>query len=203
MWLPGIRLARAADALAIADMSREYIEYGLGWSWTTARIAAAIQDEATNVAVVHLSGDLIAFGIMHYGDRTAHLALLAVHPMQRKRGIGCVEPSRLLRSGGGALGFTAARTRGFAIRLDPYDLRADGPEIGCSFTEKRHNPRCSDNDQRTLKMPSQRVPLLIETLQRLTPSRFPGREIRRTARDDCCNPYRAHLRTRGQVQQNA
>src|ERR1700722_2843442 len=40
MWLPGIRLARAADALAIADMSREYIEYGLGWSWTTARIAA-------------------------------------------------------------------------------------------------------------------------------------------------------------------
>jgi ribosomal protein S18 acetylase RimI-like enzyme len=87
MWLPGIRLARAADALAIADMSREYIEYGLGWSWTTARIAAAIQDEATNVAVVHLSGDLIAFAIMHYGDRTAHLALLAVHPMQRKRGI--------------------------------------------------------------------------------------------------------------------
>jgi [ribosomal protein S18]-alanine N-acetyltransferase len=87
MWLPGIRLARGADALAIADMSREYIEHGLGWSWTTARVAAAIQDEATNVAVVHLSGDLIAFGIMHYGDRTAHLALLAVHPMQRKRGI--------------------------------------------------------------------------------------------------------------------
>ncbi|MFI4866419.1 MAG: GNAT family N-acetyltransferase [Steroidobacterales bacterium] len=87
MWLPGIRLARAADALAIANMSREYIEHGLGWSWTAARIAGAIQDEATNVAVVHLSGHVIAFGIMHYGDRTAHLALLAVHPMQRKRGI--------------------------------------------------------------------------------------------------------------------
>jgi ribosomal protein S18 acetylase RimI-like enzyme len=24
---------------------------------------------------------------MHYGERTAHLALLAVHPLQRKRGI--------------------------------------------------------------------------------------------------------------------
>jgi ribosomal protein S18 acetylase RimI-like enzyme len=87
MFLPGIRLAAAADALAIADMSREYIEHGLGWSWTAARIGAAIQDESTNVAVVHLSDDLVAFGIMHYGERTAHLALLAVHPMQRKRGI--------------------------------------------------------------------------------------------------------------------
>jgi ribosomal protein S18 acetylase RimI-like enzyme len=87
MFLPGIRLATAADALAIADMSRDYIEHGLGWSWTTARIAAAIQEQSTNVAVVYLTGGVVAFGIMHYGERTAHLALLAVHPMQRKRGI--------------------------------------------------------------------------------------------------------------------
>lgn len=87
MVLPGIRLAIAADALAIADMSREYIEHGLGWSWNCARIAAAIADESTNVAVVNLSGGVVAFGIMHYGERTAHLALLAVHPMQRQRGI--------------------------------------------------------------------------------------------------------------------
>jgi len=87
MFLPGIRLASGADAPAIADMSRQYIEYGLGWSWTAARIAAAIQDESTNVAVVHLSDGVVAFGIMHYGERTAHLALLAVHPMRRKQGI--------------------------------------------------------------------------------------------------------------------
>jgi [ribosomal protein S18]-alanine N-acetyltransferase len=87
MFLPGIRLASGADAPAIADMSRQYIEYGLGWSWTVARIAAAIQDESTNVAVVHLSDGVVAFGIMHYGERTAHLALLAVHPMRRKQGI--------------------------------------------------------------------------------------------------------------------
>ena len=88
MVLPGIRLATAADALAIADMSREYIEHGLGWSWNCARVACAIADDSTNVAVVTLSGGVVAFGIMHYGDRTAHLALLAVHPMQRNRGIG-------------------------------------------------------------------------------------------------------------------
>jgi [ribosomal protein S18]-alanine N-acetyltransferase len=87
MFLPGIRLASGADAPAIADMSRQYIEYGLGWSWTAARIAAAIQDESTNVAVVHLSDGVVAFGIMHYGERSAHLALLAVHPMRRKQGI--------------------------------------------------------------------------------------------------------------------
>ena len=87
MVLPGIRLATADDALAIADMSREYIEHGLGWSWNSARIAAAIADDSTNVAVVNLSGSVVAFGIMHYGDRTAHLALLAVHPTQRQRGI--------------------------------------------------------------------------------------------------------------------
>lgn len=87
MFLPGIRLASAADAQAIADMSKQYIEHGLGWSWTPTRIAAAIQDESTNVAVVHLSDGVVGFGIMHYGERTAHLALLAVHPMQRKRGL--------------------------------------------------------------------------------------------------------------------
>ena len=87
MFLPGIRLAAAADAQAIADMSKQYVEHGLGWSWTPTRIAAAIQDESTNVAVVHLSDGVVGFGIMHYGDRTAHLALLAVHPMQRKRGL--------------------------------------------------------------------------------------------------------------------
>jgi [ribosomal protein S18]-alanine N-acetyltransferase len=87
MFLPGIRLASAADAQAIADMSKQYIEHGLGWSWTPTRIAAAIQDQSTNVAVVHLSDGVVGFGIMHYGERTAHLALLAVHPMQRKRGL--------------------------------------------------------------------------------------------------------------------
>ena len=87
IFIPLIRLATAADAPAIADMSRQYIESGLGWSWTPARIAAAIADRETNVALIDQPDGVLAFGIMHYADRTAHLALLAVDPAQRRRGI--------------------------------------------------------------------------------------------------------------------
>jgi ribosomal protein S18 acetylase RimI-like enzyme len=87
MQIPGIRLAITADAPVIADMSRQYIEHGLGWSWTPARICAAIHDQSTNVAIIGQSEDVVGFAIMHYGEHTAHLALLAVHPQQRQRGI--------------------------------------------------------------------------------------------------------------------
>ncbi len=87
MVTAGIRLARAVDAPAIAEMSRQYIEHGLGWSWTPTRIAAAIRDQSTNVAIIRPSDAVIGFAIMHYGEHTAHLALLAVHPAQRQRGI--------------------------------------------------------------------------------------------------------------------
>ena len=39
-----VRLARLADAPAIATMSRDYIEQGLGWSWTVGRVERAIRD---------------------------------------------------------------------------------------------------------------------------------------------------------------
>ena len=87
IFIPLIRLATAADAPAIADMSRQYIESGLGWSWTPARIAAAITDRETNVALIDQPDGVLAFGIMHYAERSAHLALLAVDPAQRRRGI--------------------------------------------------------------------------------------------------------------------
>jgi ribosomal-protein-alanine N-acetyltransferase len=87
IFIPLIRLATAADAAAIADMSRQYIESGLGWSWTPARIATAIADRETNVALIDQPDGVLAFGIMHYAERSAHLALLAVDPAQRRRGI--------------------------------------------------------------------------------------------------------------------
>jgi ribosomal protein S18 acetylase RimI-like enzyme len=87
IFIPLIRLATAADAAAIADMSRKHIESGLGWSWTPARIAAAISDPSTNVALIDQPDGVLAFGIMHYAERSAHLALLAVDPAQRRRGI--------------------------------------------------------------------------------------------------------------------
>jgi ribosomal-protein-alanine N-acetyltransferase len=80
-----VRLAMPQDAALIAEMSRDYVEHGLGWSWTPARVLAAVNNKATNVAV---AGDLVGFGIMHYGDDSAHLALLAVRPARQRRGLG-------------------------------------------------------------------------------------------------------------------
>ncbi|MGH8585291.1 MAG: GNAT family N-acetyltransferase [Gammaproteobacteria bacterium] len=83
-----IRLALPDDARSIAEMSRDYIENGLGWSWTEARVLRAIRDKSTNVAVVHDRGYILGFGIMTYGDNTAHLVLLGVHKTRRQRGVG-------------------------------------------------------------------------------------------------------------------
>jgi [ribosomal protein S18]-alanine N-acetyltransferase len=83
-----IRLARSADAAPIAAMSRDFIEKGLPWSWTTERVAAAIEDPDTNVVVAEVARELVAFGIMSYPADDAHLLLFAVRPRYRRRGIG-------------------------------------------------------------------------------------------------------------------
>lgn len=85
---PNIRLATAADASAIADMSRSDIEYGLGWSWREGRVLRAIRDPATNVAVLVGLDAIVGFGIMQYRDETAHLALLAIRASHRNRSLG-------------------------------------------------------------------------------------------------------------------
>ena len=81
-------LATRGDARAIAEMSRQYIERGLGWSWTEARVAQAIADPDTNVAVVRDAGKIVAFGIMGYREKAAHLALFAVRASHQRQGIG-------------------------------------------------------------------------------------------------------------------
>lgn len=90
MALPApIRFARRPDAAAIARMSRDLIEHGLGWSWTARRVQRAISDRQTNVVVAPgPAGGVIGFGIMKYRDEDAHLLLLAVDPAWRRHGIG-------------------------------------------------------------------------------------------------------------------
>jgi ribosomal-protein-alanine N-acetyltransferase len=83
-----IRLARPADAARIAAMSRDYVEAGLGWRWTPARVLRMIRDRDTNVALAEADGALAGFGIMRYADDEAHLLLFAVAPAQRRRGLG-------------------------------------------------------------------------------------------------------------------
>ena len=85
-----IRLAELRDAQAIAVMSRDFIESGLGWKYDGARVTRAIRDRET-VAVVACdskSGALNGFAIMEFGDERAHLVLLAVRPSHRRTGIG-------------------------------------------------------------------------------------------------------------------
>jgi ribosomal protein S18 acetylase RimI-like enzyme len=85
---PVVRLATLADAAAIAAMSRDYIEQGLGWSWTASRVERAIRDPDVNVAVVGERDAILAFGIMSYRDQVAHLLLFAVRSKHQRRGIG-------------------------------------------------------------------------------------------------------------------
>jgi ribosomal-protein-alanine N-acetyltransferase len=83
-----IRLATRADAVEIASMSRDYIEQGLGWSWTAARVERAILAPDSNVAVVRDHGSILAFGIMSYRIEDAHLLLFAVRRAHQRRRIG-------------------------------------------------------------------------------------------------------------------
>jgi len=83
-----IRFANRADALAIAEMSRDLIEKGLGWSWTKERVTRCLRHPDTNVVVAIRNADRAGFGIMKYGEDEAHLLLLAVRPAHLRCGVG-------------------------------------------------------------------------------------------------------------------
>ena len=83
-----VGLARPDEAHRIAEMSRDFIEYGLGWKWTPARILRCQRDSATNVAVARARDELIGFAIMEYREEEAHLLLFAVSAAHRRRGVG-------------------------------------------------------------------------------------------------------------------
>jgi ribosomal-protein-alanine N-acetyltransferase len=83
-----VRLATRSDARWIAELSRDRIEQGLGWSWTEARIAQCIAAPETNVVLACDGAQRLGFGIMRYGAEEAHLLLLAVESRQTRRGIG-------------------------------------------------------------------------------------------------------------------
>jgi ribosomal-protein-alanine N-acetyltransferase len=82
-----LRLARPADAAAIASLSRDSIEYGLQWRWTPARVAASIRAPNVNVLVAWIHSNIAGFAIMRYGEDIAHLDLLAVAPPYRRAGV--------------------------------------------------------------------------------------------------------------------
>ena len=83
-----IQLAKSSDARSIAEMSRDYIEAGLGWRWQRSSIVEKIRDPDTNVIVARRGADLLGFAIMKYAGFEAHLILFAVLPSHRRRGVG-------------------------------------------------------------------------------------------------------------------
>lgn len=83
-----IRLAKAGDARAMARMSRDFIEKGLGWSWKPDRVLSMIRHPETVVLLASTRFEMAGFAIMEFHDQHAHLNLLAVKPKLRRRGTG-------------------------------------------------------------------------------------------------------------------
>ena len=91
-----IRIAEPGDARAIAEMSRDHIESGLGWRYDPAHVLRAMRRRETVVLAAsgrptYVAGarpPLAGFAIMDFGDERAHLVLLAVRPTHRRLGIG-------------------------------------------------------------------------------------------------------------------
>lgn len=93
-----LHLARRIDACAIARLSRDRVEQGLGWSWTAPRVLRSMADAQTNVVVARTAAQLLGFGIMKYRDDDAHLLLLAVRVPACRRGVGAALVAWLERS---------------------------------------------------------------------------------------------------------
>ncbi|MAV25739.1 MAG: hypothetical protein CMQ05_06415 [Gammaproteobacteria bacterium] len=118
-----ISLARPSDALALAEMSRDLIEVGLGWSWKPSRILAMIEHPESVVLMARTRLEIAGFAIMEFHEEHAHLNLLAVKPHQQRKGVGKALLEWLA---------TSARVGGIA-RIE-LEVRADNGEA-ISFYE--------------------------------------------------------------------
>ncbi|MDB9868953.1 GNAT family N-acetyltransferase [Pseudomonadales bacterium] len=81
-----IELARDRDALLIAAMSKDLIEFGLAWRWKPSRVLSMIRDPDCVALVARDDNNLVAFALMEYREIHGHLNLLATDPAYRRRG---------------------------------------------------------------------------------------------------------------------
>jgi ribosomal-protein-alanine N-acetyltransferase len=94
-----IRLASIADAPQLAALSRDTIEQGLPWRYREAEMQRFIRSPRYNVIVADAAdGSTAGFAVMGYGENDAYLALLAVAPSLRRRGIARQMLDWLLRT---------------------------------------------------------------------------------------------------------
>jgi len=111
-------------------MSRDLIEYGLKWRWRTERVARAINDSDTNVAVLRRDEELIGFGIMEYLDDEAYLVLFAVAKPSQRQGVG----SALLR-------WLEAAARAAGSQRIRVDTRRENIAARCFYNEHGYHER--------------------------------------------------------------
>ncbi len=79
-----IQLARARDAVQLAEMSRDLIETGLRWTWRPARMLSMIRHPECVVLKASVSGMIAGFAVMEFHDEHCHLNLLAVDESRRR-----------------------------------------------------------------------------------------------------------------------
>ena len=82
-----LRLAEDGDSQAIASMSRDLIEAGLGWQYRPKRVRDLIADPETVTLVACDRDRVIGFAAMSFGEERAHLVLMAVRPTHQRRGV--------------------------------------------------------------------------------------------------------------------
>lgn len=82
-----LRLAQLQDAQAIAQMSRDLIEGGLGWTYDPPRVARLITQAETLTLVACDRLGMAGFAILQFSDEHAHLVLLAVQTRCQRQGV--------------------------------------------------------------------------------------------------------------------
>lgn len=83
-----IEFAKISDAVEIGLMSKNDIEYGLGWRYTPDRVAKLILSSSKNVVVARRDSELVGFGVMTYQEDQSNLDLLAVKRNFRRMKVG-------------------------------------------------------------------------------------------------------------------
>ncbi len=121
-----IEPARLADAALLAAMSRQLVESGLRPSWGCERIRAHIRHPESIVLGARRGGVIAGFAIMRYADDTAHLNLLAVDPLHRRRGVG----RRLVRWLEESALTAGTFTIGLELRAENHGARAFYAALG-------------------------------------------------------------------------
>jgi ribosomal protein S18 acetylase RimI-like enzyme len=80
--------ATLEDAIPMARMTGALIEHGLPRAWSAARIVHHIRRRDSMALVCKSNEQIMGFAVMEFGDESAHLNLLAVSTLGRRRKIG-------------------------------------------------------------------------------------------------------------------